>query len=532
MRKNLPVYDNEVFVKEDQYLISRTNTKGIITYANPAFVEISGFSREELIGAPHNLVRHPDMPPQAYGDMWATLQAGESWLGVVKNRRKDGRYYWVLASVTPIIEADDIVGYTSVRVRPSREQVEQASHVYQLFSDGAARGLRIRAGQVEAAGPRRWLGLLAFPFRSGLRNRMLRQAVVSSGLFAGAAAWGLSAHWQALSGTQAGLLVTAVAGGVGIILAQGWHLSTTILGPVRNAANIARQVAAGNLVMHIDADGQDEIGRLQFYLDLMRKSLLGIAHDVNGGIRETTQAASGILQGNSDLSRRTEEQAASLEQTAASMEELTSTVRQNADSARQANALAATSMDVARRGGDAVGQVVQTMEGISSSSHKIAEIVTIIEGIAFQTNILALNAAVEAARAGESGKGFAVVAGEVRSLAQKSAQAAKEIKGLIEDSVARVTDGSTQAAQAGNTMQDIVDSVRRVTDIISEISAASQEQSSGIEQVNQAVAQMDGVTQQNATLVQQLSGTVGELSGQAEHLREAIRVFRTGTETV
>ncbi|MEI2417610.1 methyl-accepting chemotaxis protein [Orrella sp. JC864] len=530
MRKNLPVYDNEVLVREDQYLISRTDTKGIITYANPAFVEISGFSREELIGSPHNIVRHPDMPSEAYADLWRTLHAGDSWLGVVKNRCKDGRYYWVLANVTPIIEEGEIVGYTSVRVRPSAEQVEQASAVYQRFQDGQASGLRIVGGRVRTTGLRRWLELASFPLRSGLRSRMLRQALLSSGLLVGASALGLSAVWQALSPTTAGLLVAGVAAGVGLIFYQGWRISGTILRSLRDAADIARQVAAGNLTMQIEADGQDEIGQLQFNLDLMRKSLLSIAADVNRSIGGATQAAAGILQGNTDLSRRTEEQAASLEQTAASMEQLTSTVRQNADSARQANELAGTSMDVARRGGQAVGQVVQTMQGISQSSQKISEIVTIIEGIAFQTNILALNAAVEAARAGELGKGFAVVAGEVRSLAQKSAQAAKEIKGLIEDSVARVSDGSTQAAQAGDTMQEIVDSVRHVTDIISEIASASQEQSTGIEQVNQAVAQMDGVTQQNATLVQHLSGTVAELSAQAVRLREAIRVFRTGRE--
>ena len=532
MRKNLPVYDNEVQVREDQYLISRTDTKGIIPYANPAFVEISGFSRDELVGSPHNIVRHPDMPAEAFADLWATLKQGDSWLGLVKNRCKDGRYYWVQASVTPIIESGEIVGYTSVRVRPDEEEVEAAAEVYQRFQEGTAAGLRIWRGRVEPTGLRRLGPLLAFPFRSTFRSRVFRQALLTSALFGGASAAGIYAAWDGLSGSAAGMLMGGAAAGIGLIFLQAWRLSATVVGPVQEAANIARQVAAGNLVMQIESDAQDEIGQLQFYLDLMRKSLLGIAYDVHRGISGTTHAAAGILQGNGDLSRRTEEQAASLEQTAASMEQLTSTVQQNADSARQANALAATSMDVARRGGQAVGQVVDTMQGISHSSHKISEIVTIIEGIAFQTNILALNAAVEAARAGESGKGFAVVAGEVRSLAQKSAQAAKEIKGLIEDSVARVSDGSVQAAQAGDTMQEIVDSVRRVTDIISEIAAASHEQSTGIGQVNQAVAQMDGVTQQNASLVQELSGTVEELSDQALHLRDAIRVFRTGSEVV
>ncbi|VFR23343.1 Methyl-accepting chemotaxis protein I (serine chemoreceptor protein) [plant metagenome] len=526
MRKNLPVYDNEVLVREDQYLISRTDTKGIITYANPAFVAISGFALSELLGSPHNIVRHPDMPPAAYADMWETLTSGASWGGVVKNRCKDGSFYWVLATVTPIIEEGEITGYTSVRVQPAREQVEAADALYARINGGTARGLRLHRGKVEATGLRRLVGVLAFPFRSGLRSRLFRQATLSSALFAGACAAGLAQAWNSLGTTSAGLLVGATVAGIAVIYLHSLRLGRSVLAPLRDAAGVARQIAAGNLAMRIDHEGTDEVARLQFYLDMMRKSLLGIAHDVYRGIAGTTQAAGGILQGNTDLSRRTEEQAASLEQTAASMEELTSTVRQNADSARQANALAATSMEVARRGGQAVGRVVDTMQGISQSSNKIAEIVTIIEGIAFQTNILALNAAVEAARAGESGKGFAVVAGEVRSLAQKSAQAAKEIKGLIEDSVQRVGEGSTQASEAGDTMQEIVDSVRRVTDIISEISAASDEQSTGIEQVNRVVAQMDGVTQQNAALVQQLGGTVTELSSQAQELRNAIRVFR------
>ncbi|WP_195873412.1 methyl-accepting chemotaxis protein, partial [Bordetella pertussis] len=304
----------------------------------------------------------------------------------------------------------------------------------------------------------------AFPLRGGLSARMLRQSLL--------AALG--------------------------VLAMQWRLRG--------------QVAAGNLTTQIGSDANDEVGKLAFSLDVMRKNLVGIAR------------------GNQELSARTDDQSASLQNTAASMEELTSTVRQNADNARQANDLAARSMDVARRGGDAVGRVVDTMHGISDSSRKIADIVNIIEGIAFQTNILALNAAVEAARAGESGKGFAVVAGEVRSLAQKSAQAAREIKDLIEDSVSRVTEGSLQAEQAGATMQEIVDAVRGVTDIIGEISVASQQQASGIEQVDEAVSQMDGMTVQNFGLVQQLGNTVAQLGQQSAALRETIRVFRMARE--
>jgi aerotaxis receptor len=355
---------------------------------------------------------------------------------------------------------------------------------------------------------------------------MLRHALLSGGNVAGAGAYGLHANWATLDTLGASLGCGVIALGVIAIFGMGWSLSRSLLDPMVDAANMARQVAAGNLTTQIVADSDDEVGSLKFSLEVMRKSLIGIAQDVYRGIEGTTHAAVHIARGNQELAGRTEGQAASLQQTAASMEQLTSTVRQNADNARQANQLAASSMDVARRGGVAVGQVVNTMHGISDSSRKIADIVSIIEGIAFQTNILALNAAVEAARAGESGKGFAVVAGEVRSLAQKSAQAAKEIKGLIEDSVDRVSEGSAQAEQAGATMEEIVAAVHRVTDIIGEISQASQEQSSGIEQVDSAVSQMDVMTVQNTALVQELGGAVMQLGNQSGALRETIRVFR------
>ncbi|MFJ3460775.1 methyl-accepting chemotaxis protein [Achromobacter spanius] len=526
MRVNLPVTNVETKLREDQYLISRTDTKGRIVYANPAFVEVSGFTRDELIGKAHNIVRHPDMPPEAYADLWETLEAGESWLGVVKNRRKDGGYYWVLANATPIVENGEVVAYSSVRVRPSEEQIEMAEDLYARMREGTAKGVRILHGRPVRAGWRRSLDLLAFPFRPGVRSRMLRHATLSSAIVGAAGAYGLHANWANLSPSGAALGCGAIGLGIVAIYAMGWSLSRSLLEPMLDAANMARQVAAGNLTTQIVPESDDEVGSLKFSLEVMRKSLIGIAQDVYRGIENTTHAAVHIARGNQELAGRTEGQAASLQQTAASMQQLTSTVRQNADNARQANDLAASSMDVARRGGVAVGQVVNTMHGISDSSRKIADIVTIIEGIAFQTNILALNAAVEAARAGESGKGFAVVAGEVRSLAQKSAQAAKEVKTLIEDSVDRVTEGSAQAEQAGATMQEIVDAVHRVTAIIGEISRASQEQSTGIEQVDSAVSQMDVMTVQNTALVQELGGAVTQLGNQSGALRETIRVFR------
>ncbi len=328
--------------------------------------------------------------------------------------------------------------------------------------------------------------------------------------------------------------VTIVMLAISLALALGcWlFISRTVLRPLREAGDHFEKISGGDFTGRIDVRSTNEIGQLFGAIKRMQESLTRTVALVRRGVDEINVGSREISAGNTDLSSRTEQQAASLEETAASMEELASTVKQNADNARQANQLAASASDVAERGGSAVSEVVSTMQGISASSRKISEIVSVIDGIAFQTNILALNAAVEAARAGEQGKGFAVVAGEVRSLAQRSAQAAKEIKGLIEDSVTKVGAGSQQVERAGATMQEIVASVKRVTDIMGEISAASEEQSSGIDQVNRAVSQMDEVTQQNAALVEEAAAAAGSLQEQAQRLAEAVAVFKINASEV
>jgi len=305
-----------------------------------------------------------------------------------------------------------------------------------------------------------------------------------------------------------------------------WWLTRSITRPVGAAVALARRVAAGDLTSRRQVNAKDEIGALQDALADMNDHLLGLVTEIRGGSDAIATASSEIAAGNLDLSARTEEQAGSLEETASSMEELTSTVAQNAANARQATVLATSASDVAGRGGAVVSRVVETMASINESSKKIADIIGVIDSIAFQTNILALNAAVEAARAGEQGRGFAVVATEVRSLAHRSAAAAKEIKVLIDDSVTRVGDGAKLVDQAGATMTDIVGSVKRVTDIIGEIAAATEEQTAGIGQINEAIAQMDQVTQQNAALVEQAAAASGAMQEQAGQLLGAVSVFK------
>jgi methyl-accepting chemotaxis protein len=317
-----------------------------------------------------------------------------------------------------------------------------------------------------------------------------------------------------------GLLTMTLAG----VLA--WILSRSIVGPLTHAVRIARSVAAGDLSSHIESKSHDETGQMLQALGDMNQSLLNIVGEVRRGTDTIATASSEIARGNQDLSSRTEQQASSLEETASSMEQLTGTVKQNADNARQANTLARSASDVATKGGAIVSRVVDTMGSINSSSRKIVDIISVIDGIAFQTNILALNAAVEAARAGEEGRGFAVVASEVRNLAQRSAAAAKEIKELITASVADVDDGSRLVSEAGQTMGDIVDSIRRVTDIMGEITSASEEQIAGIEQISHAISQMDTVTQQNAALVEQSAAAAEALKEQAASQARVVGVFK------
>ncbi|HEB3535478.1 TPA: Tar ligand binding domain-containing protein, partial [Burkholderia cenocepacia] len=326
------------------------------------------------------------------------------------------------------------------------------------------------------------------------------------------------------------LSIVVLLAGIGAAVLSWLTLSRAIGRPIADALSHFDAIAAGDLRRPIVVDRRDEMGQMLEGLARMQRGLVDTVRTVRGGSESIATAARQIAAGNTDLSSRTEEQAAALQETASSMEQLTGTVKQNADNARQASSLAANASDIANKGNTVVGQVVGTMGEINDSSAKIADIIAIIEGIAFQTNILALNAAVEAARAGEEGRGFAVVAGEVRSLAQRSSSAAKEIKALIDASVERIRMGSTLVDEAGRTMSDVIGAVQRVTDIMGEIAAASEEQSSGIDQVARAVAQMDEVTQQNAALVEEAAAAAQSLEEQAARLRETVAVFQLDDE--
>ncbi|MGP9764781.1 methyl-accepting chemotaxis protein [Halomonas sp. AOP13-D3-9] len=675
MRNNQPVSQREIELKEDDFLVSRTDTKGRITYANPAFIDISGFEHAELIGAPHNLIRHPDMPPAAFENLWQTVKMGETWRGLVKNRCKNGDHYWVNASVTPIIEDGQVVGYTSVRVQASREAIAQAEQAYAEIREGRNKRLYLDKGRLRQKGVIKRLarvrldtiraklvgmivvaGLLLLisgglglyglnvsgerlgqlnndglrdvirlqqidqtiaqtrqamiePERMELINQRFEmgesieestaevaevwqeyysrevnatelaaefdqqlQTFLQNGMGQAASVLQAEETYQAFTGLDAVISVmtnegrvlsgmvnqliaqkqqaaeamavdaqqgqTTMLGAQAIVLGIGLLLliligvvtSRAITRPLKSAAGFTLQIAGGNLAAKVPAQRRDEVGQLMDSLNTMRKSLSSIIGDVKSGIDVVTPAAQDIASGNEELSSRTEQQAASLQQTASSMEEMTATVRQNSENAQEARRLADNNAIQVTNTGELMAQLVDNMQRITQSSHQMADIINVIDSIAFQTNILALNASVEAARAGEHGRGFAVVAEEVRNLAGRSAGAAQEIRGLIDGSNREVGEGASLVAKAEAAISEVAEAARSVTQIMHEISAASEEQSHGIAQVNQAVAEMDQGTQRNAVRVQETARAAVSLEKQAGLLALSVEAFRLNSQ--
>ena len=514
MRNNQPVTQQEFDFPANATLMSTTDVQSHITYANAAFVAISGYSREELQGQAHNVVRHPDMPKEAFADMWATLKAGEPWTGVVKNRRKNGDHYWVRASATPVVRHGKPTGYMSVRTKASREEIDAAQALYKKFQDGQTEGRQFHKGLVVRTGLMGWTSLLqTMPVRWRMRLPLLAMLPAS---VVGAWALGLG-----------GLAVAGFAGVMTVLsLLAAWWLQAQVSTPVEQMCQQALRVASGETQNAVHMNRVDEVGMTLRTISQLGLMFRWLIDDVSEQVVNVQTAINEIAQGNNDLASRTEAAASSVQQTASTMTQMTATVISSADTATQANELSGTASVAAGKGGKAVSDVVHTMNEITHSSKKIADIIGVIDGIAFQTNILALNAAVEAARAGEQGRGFAVVAGEVRSLAQRSAEAAKEIKNLINASVEKVESGAKQVDDAGRTMDEVVTQVQRVSDLIAEISSATREQSSGITQVGQAVSHLDQITQQNAALVEQSAAASEGLKEQAARLVEAVSVFR------
>ncbi|MEK9142034.1 MAG: methyl-accepting chemotaxis protein [Nitrospirota bacterium] len=570
-------------------IVSEADLKGDIVAVNDKFLQVSKYPKNELIGHGHNTTRHPDMPKEVFKQMWATIGRGQIFRGVVKNRAKDGTPYYVDAVIAPfvdkktgkprkylgvryditeqeiarhnmkgIINAIDksyasiefkldgtiatanenflkILGYTLDEIKGQHHRMlcdpaYAASPEYQAFWAKLKRG-EFDAGvyrQLGKGGKEIWIQASYNPimdemgrpfkvvkFATDITGQKKAQNEVEK-LSKAAAAGELSER-----------IKTEEFAGASKELTESFNrLLDSVAAPLHEAQTVLTALASNDLTKQMTGSYQGEFEQMKTCLNTALQNLTGTVSTVRDTVEAVTAGSEQITKGSEDLSQRTSEQASALEETSASMEEMTSIVKQSADNAKQANQLAIAARDTADKGGSVTKKAVDAMGEINKSSKKIADITTVIDGIAFQTNLLALNAAVEAARAGEHGRGFAVVAAEVRDLAQRSATAAKEIKALINESIQRVNDGSELVNQSGKTLEEIVNSVKRVTDIIAEITAASQEQASEIDQVNKAIVSMDETTQQNTALVEETTTACQSMMEQAQELMRQVEVFK------
>ncbi|WP_112935732.1 methyl-accepting chemotaxis protein [Escherichia coli] len=450
---------------DDTTLMSTTDLQSYITHANDTFVQVSGFTLQELQGQPHNMVRHPDMPKAAFADMWFTLKKGEPWSGIVKNRRKNGDHYWVRANAVPMVREGKISGYMSIRTRATDEEIAAVEPLYKALNSGRT-SKRIHKGPVVTY----FLCVLV--------------VLLASACF----------EWQ-------------------------------IVRPIENVARQALKVATGerNSVEHLNRS--DELGltlRAVGQLGLMCRWLI---NDVSSQVSSVRNGSETLAKGTDELNEHTQQTVDNVQQTVATMNQMAASVKQNSATASAADKLSITASNAAVQGGEAMTTVIKTMDDIADSTQRIGTITSLINDIAFQTNILALNAAVEAARAGEQGKGFAVVAGEVRHLASRSANAANDIRKLIDASADKVQSGSQQVHAAGRTMEDIVAQVKNVTQLIAQISHSTLEQADGLSSLTRAVDELNLITQKNAELVEESAQVSAMVKHRASRLEDAVTVL-------
>ncbi|BBI98955.1 methyl-accepting chemotaxis protein [Ferrigenium kumadai] len=515
MRVNLPVTNVGRHLNEGEYIVSKTDLKGRITYINRPFLEMSGFTEQELLGASHNIVRHPDMPPEAYKDLWRTLQSGKPWRGLVKNRCKNGDYYWVEANANPIWENGQITGYMSLRTKPGAEQVKAAEQLYRRFREGTAKGITIKEGKVVPTG---WRGRLAAMSDLSIHARVsLACAFVGLIILAlgGEAlhAIGRDTVSDAHTG-EIGLLVTAA---LATVLWIWWLLSFRVLRPLEQAVRSCQVIAAGDVSLLKSVEYHGEVGRLMHAINTMAGNIASIVTDVRGAAGELASASEEISSTAQSLSQSSSEQASNVEEISASVEQMSSAIQKNTENTKLTDSMATQAATQASEGSEAVLQTVAAMKQIAAK-------IGIIDDIAYQTNLLALNAAIEAARAGDAGRGFAVVAAEVRALAERSQVAAQEIGGVAGSSV-------ELAERAGRLLEQMVPAINKTSGLVQEIAESSMEQSGGVAQINTAMMQMSQATQHNASGSEELAATSQALSSQAETLQQLVGFFKMNSGT-
>lgn len=514
MKRNTPVTQKEYLLNDGTTLMSTTNTQSHISYANSAFIEASGFVEGELVGEPHNIIRHPDMPPAAFADMWFTIQQGESWTGLVKNRRQNGDHYWVRANVTPVYQQEKLTGYISVRNIPPREEIDASENLYAQINNNKLKGYRFYKGVLVRRGP---LSLLSL-FKWLTISQRINLALGITALLIAALPF-INLPALVLSGATLILFIFASI----FLQAQVSH-------PLKLILTQMQKVVSGRRADYFQFNRVDEIGMLLRLVNQSGLNLNSLVGDVTTQLDGIRKISHRISEEGKSLQQRTEETSTDLHQTAAAVEEIASAVKQTAETAADAMIRADETSSNAVNSGSVMKQTITMMQSISRDNKQIVDIIGVIDSIAFQTNILALNAAVEAARAGEAGRGFAVVAAEVRHLAQHSASAAKEIKTLIEQNVANVSSGVKMVENTETHLTAMIDNVIQMSTMINEIGTATQEQTQALALINESVSRIGVMTHNNTGMVEQVTDAACDLSSRAARLQRAVQVFGGGNQ--